>query len=51
MASFTANSVPAASFGLAARSAAGQFSVRGLPTQTHLDRIYLNGLHTLLPFW
>ncbi|KAJ2493656.1 hypothetical protein IWW47_004845, partial [Coemansia sp. RSA 2052] len=51
MASRTANSEPPASFSLAARSAAGHFSVRGLPALTHLDRVYLNGLHTLLPFW
>ncbi|KAJ1878739.1 hypothetical protein LPJ71_010909, partial [Coemansia sp. S17] len=38
------------SFSLAECSANGWFSVRGLPALTHLDRIYLNGLHTLLPF-
>ncbi|KAJ2791932.1 hypothetical protein GGI18_000782 [Coemansia linderi] len=45
-----ANSEPA-NFGLSECSVNGLFSVRGLPAQTHLDRIYLNGLHTLLPFW
>ncbi|KAJ2756726.1 hypothetical protein GGI19_000604 [Coemansia pectinata] len=50
MASRTADSEPA-SFGLAECSANGLFTVRGLPSLTHLDRIYLNGLHTLLPFW
>ncbi|KAJ2746620.1 hypothetical protein GGI20_001200 [Coemansia sp. BCRC 34301] len=50
MATRNANSEPS-SFGLAARSVAGHFSVRGLPALTHLDRIYLNGMHTLLPFW
>ncbi|KAJ2074299.1 hypothetical protein GGH13_001418 [Coemansia sp. S155-1] len=49
MAGHTANSEPA-SFSLAECSANGWFSVRGLPALTHLDRIYLNGLHTLLPF-
>ncbi|ORX71964.1 hypothetical protein DL89DRAFT_104887 [Linderina pennispora] len=38
-------------FGLSNSSDHGTFQVRGLPRQTHLDRIYLNGLHTLLPFW
>ncbi|KAJ2806264.1 hypothetical protein H4S07_003842, partial [Coemansia furcata] len=50
MAICTANSEPA-NFGLTECSAKGLFSVRGLPKLTHLDRIYLNGLHTLLPFW
>ncbi|KAJ2808218.1 hypothetical protein H4R21_000143, partial [Coemansia helicoidea] len=33
------------------RSARGLFSVRGLPAQLHLDGVYRNGLHELLPFW
>ncbi|KAJ1935457.1 hypothetical protein FBU59_005380, partial [Linderina macrospora] len=38
-------------FGLLGISDNQTFQVRGLPPRTHLDRIYLNGLHTLLPFW
>ncbi|KAJ2677123.1 hypothetical protein GGH99_005827, partial [Coemansia sp. RSA 1285] len=40
-----------ANYGLLASSANGLFSVRGLPQSTHIDKIYLNGLHLLLPFW
>ncbi|KAJ1818835.1 hypothetical protein LPJ56_003767, partial [Coemansia sp. RSA 2599] len=29
----------------------GQFAVRGLSRETCIDQIYLNGLHTVLPFW
>ncbi|KAJ1732042.1 hypothetical protein LPJ61_002238 [Coemansia biformis] len=40
-----------ANYGILRRSPQGLFSVRGLPPQLHLDGIYLNGLHELLPFW
>ncbi|KAJ2364520.1 hypothetical protein H4S01_003740 [Coemansia sp. RSA 2610] len=40
-----------ANYPLRQQSAEGQFSVRGLPPRVHLDRVYMNGLHTLLPFW
>ncbi|KAJ1964266.1 hypothetical protein GGI12_001535 [Dipsacomyces acuminosporus] len=36
---------------LASQSTSGTFTVCGLPPRTHIDRIYMNGLHTLLPFW
>ncbi|KAI8325237.1 hypothetical protein GQ54DRAFT_283640 [Martensiomyces pterosporus] len=50
-ASGVAHSGAPANYALLSKSARGLFSVRGLPPRTHLDRIYLNGLHTLLPFW
>ncbi|KAJ2798077.1 hypothetical protein H4R20_004950, partial [Coemansia guatemalensis] len=40
-----------ANFSVCGRSAQGRFTVRGLPERVHLDKVYLNGLHTLLPFW
>ncbi|KAJ2611080.1 hypothetical protein H4S08_003321, partial [Coemansia sp. RSA 1365] len=40
-----------ANYSVCGRSAKERFTVRGLPEQVHLDKVYLNGLHTLLPFW
>ncbi|KAJ2822210.1 hypothetical protein IWW50_004309, partial [Coemansia erecta] len=40
-----------ANYPLFQRSAEGRFSVRGLPPRVHLDRVYMNGLHVLVPFW
>ncbi|KAJ2715138.1 hypothetical protein H4R19_001367 [Coemansia spiralis] len=40
-----------ANYSVLRRSPRGLFSVRGLPPQLHLDGVYLNGLHELLPFW
>ncbi|KAJ1856060.1 hypothetical protein GGF49_000591 [Coemansia sp. RSA 1853] len=38
-------------YALVWRSAEGRLSVRGLPPRVHLDRVYTNGLHALVPFW
>ncbi|KAJ2501310.1 hypothetical protein GGH96_002009 [Coemansia sp. RSA 1972] len=40
-----------ANYALLWQSAEGRFSVRGLPPRVHLDRVYTNGLHALVPFW
>ncbi|KAJ2076755.1 hypothetical protein H4R24_005526 [Coemansia sp. RSA 988] len=40
-----------ANYSVCGRSAQGQFTVHGLPERVHLDKVYLNGLHTLVPFW
>ncbi|KAJ2650964.1 hypothetical protein IWW40_001983 [Coemansia sp. RSA 1250] len=46
----TDNGLPA-NYSLLHPSAEQRFSVRGLPPRLHLDRIYMNGLHALVPFW